>query len=631
MRASRLGFWTGAALGLFTLFAACSSSTDVETGTGGSGNAAAGGHTQSGGGGGTGATGAGGGGSCTDGAEQCVGGVHEVCANGSFETDPCPGGQGCDDASGTCVACMCTPGLTGNCASATALEVCLPSCLALSEQACNPSETCAGGTCLAVVCTPGTAHCPDPDTSEICNASGTGYEPGATCGPKETCTETVGCETLCAAYARAPSSVGCSFFALNMDNFDEGHTDAVVVGNTSSTLTAVVSLWGAPGGVESLIQADVQIPPLGQHTFTLPNTPADYIESVSQLRPGGSFRVESDLPVIAYQHSPLTPYYTNDASCLLPEATLGRHYFVPSYYDALNGYPSYFNVIATENNTQVTITVPHPTAGGSGVSALAAGGSTTVTMNRYDTLQVVNGAGLTTAERDVMGAEIDATAPVAVFGAIECAQVPAGYTYCDHMEEQAVPVRNWGTTYVGAHVPRRSASERYYWRVMSQAPGTVVDTTPPQPGFPVTLDAGQFYEFYTQESFIFTGSSPFAAYQYITGQDAFGAGTGDPAMITAVPVEQFLNRYVLLTPSGYAVDYVQIIRTTGDDVLVDGVAVPANAYYTVGAYTVADYAVAAGPHVITSVSPFGIVGAGYTGATSYGYPGGMALNNIAPE
>ena len=630
MARSRLGFVALAALGAALVVAACGAEGDT-TGGGGSGTGASSSGGSSSGSGGSSSSGTGGGASCSDGAEQCVNGQHQICNGTSWQDAPCAPGEGCDDASGSCLDCLCSPGETGTCIDTATIEVCDDSCFAYEPSACGPAQGCIGDTCVDLLCIPGSVHCVDDSTTEVCNADGTGYDPGPSCGPKEQCQEGDGCESLCAVFAQAPSSVGCSFFALNMDNFNESNPDAVVVGNTSSTLTAVVTLYGSPGGVETVLQSNIQIPPLGQHTFTLPNAASDVIESVSMLRTGGAFRVESDLPVIAYQHSPLQPQATNDASCLLPEATLGKRYFVPSYYDALNGYPSYFNVVATTDNTQVSITVPNPTAGGTGVQALGAGQSTTVTMNRYDTLQVVNASGLSQAQRDVMGAEVVASEAVAVFGAVECAQVPAGYTYCDHMEEQAIPVRNWGTTYVGAHAPQRSGSERYYWRVMAMADNTTIDTNPAQSGFPVTLNAGEFYEFYTQQSFIFTGSGPFSAIQYISGQNAFGAGTGDPAMVTAVPVEQFLNRYVVLTPSGYSQDYIQIIRTTGDDVQVDGTTVPANQYYSVGAYTVADYQVSGGTHVIVSNSPFGIMGIGYTGVTSYGYPGGLALNNIAPE
>lgn len=576
---------------------------------------------------------------CADGAQQCKNGVHQVCQNGVFADMPCVAGQGCDPASGGCVDCLCAPGTAAPvCADAMNASVCDASCLTYAPSPCGINQACQNGQCLDQICVPGTLHCKDAGTTEVCNATGTGYDPGSSCAAKEQCSGSAGCLSLCAAFAASPSSVGCSFFALNMDNYDESDVDAVTIGNTSSTLTAVVTVYSSYNGTEAVIQSNIQVPPLTEYTVNLPNSANDYIHGVSKLRKGGAFRVESDIPIIAYQHSPLTPYYTNDASCLLPEATLGNHYFVPSYVDALGSYPSYFDVIATQNNTQVTVTVPQATAAGTGVPALSAGGTTTVTMNRYDTLHVINAPGGSAATRDVMGTEVLATAPVAVFGAVECAQIPAGYTYCDHIEEQAIPVRSWGQTYVGAHVPKRSNSERYYWRVMAYQDGTTINTNPQQTGFPKTLNKGQFYEFYAQAgttvdsgSFILTGDKPFAAFQYITGQDAFGAGTGDPAMITAVPVEQFLSRYVVLTPIGYSKDYIQIIRTTAADVFVDGNMVPASSYYTLGAYTVADFQVAAGPHSLTSSSPFGIVGAGYTSATSYGYPGGLALNNIAPN
>jgi hypothetical protein len=576
-----------------------------------------------------------------EGTELCAGG-HKTCHNGQFVDDPCPQGQGCTMSAPTCAPCTCTPGMpTGTCVDAATQQICDDTCLGFTPTPCLPSQSCINGACIDQICVPGQTHCKDASTTEICNATGTGYDPGTTCGAKETCDGTSGCISLCAAFAKSPSSVGCSFFALNMDNFDETHVDGVTIGNTSSTLTATVNFYTSYNGVEALAQGNIQVPPLTEYTLNLPNGANDVLHGISALRKGGAFRVESDIPIIAYQHSPLTPYYTNDVSCLLPEATLGSHYFVGTYYDALGAagepHPSYFNVIATTDNTQVTVVVPQATAAGTGVTAMSAGGMQTFTLNRYDTLQVVNANAGAAAVRDLMGTEITATAPVAVFGAVECAQVPAGYTYCDHIEEQMIPVRNWGKVYVGAHIPKRSTTERYYWRVMAGTDNTTIDTNPQQPGFPKTLNKGQFYEFYAQAgatvdsgSFIVTGDKPFAAYQYMTGQNAFGAGTGDPAMITAVPVEQFLNRYVILTPTGYTTNYVQIIRTTMDDVTVDGAVVPASSYYTIGAYTVADYAVAAGPHTILSNSPFGIVATGYTYATSYGYPGGLALNNIAP-
>jgi hypothetical protein len=628
----KLAYVALGSLSLPLIAASCGSvatPTGSTTSTTGSGGASSG--TASGGAGGIGGTTTGAdtttssGVPCNEGDQQCSGGVHQVCTNGVFAAAPCTQGLGCDKATGACLPCACVPGAPGACVDAKTAQVCNADCFGTTPMACPDTQTCQNGACTSMVCTPGLAHCMDANTVVTCNADGSALGAPTACGAKEQCTEGPGCQSLCTILGNSPSSVGCSFFAINMWNFNDTNPDAVVLGNTSSTVSAVVNVYSSPGGVETLLQGNIQIPPLGEFTFFIPNASSDVIQG-SALRKGGSFRVTSDLPVVAYLHSPLTPQATNDASCLLPEPTLGTHYFVASYIDALNAYPSYFDVIAAADNTQVTFKPVGSTSGGSGVAATSGGQTTTVTMNRYDTLQVA-----ATTGGDVTGTEITATAPVAVMGAVQCAQVPAGATYCDHVEEQAIPIRNWGQTYIGAHAPKRSGSEHYFWRVLASSDNTKIDTTPPQPGFPKTLNKGQFYEFSTQQSFVFTGDHPFAAFQYLSGQNAFNAGTGDPAMMTSVPVEQFLNRYVILTPSGYSQDYVQILRIAADDVQVDGVTVPANAYYAVGAYTIADYAVSAGTHVITSSSPVGIMGVGYTDVTSYGYPGGLALNNIAPN
>lgn len=570
------------------------------------------------------------GGACVDGAQQCNAGVHQTCAKGTFTDAPCADGLGCDKATGACLPCACSPGVAGACVDGKTSQACNADCFGFSPTPCPGTESCVNGACTSMVCSPGLAHCMDQNTVVTCNADGSAFGMPTACAPKEQCSEGPGCQSLCTILGNSPSSVGCSFFAINMWNFNDVNPDAVVLGNTSSTLTAVVNVYSSPNGVETLLQGNIQVPPLGEFTFFIPNASSDIITGTG-LRKGGSFRVTSDLPVVAYLHSPLTPQATNDASCLLPEPTLGSHYFVPAYIDALLAYPSYFDVIAAADNTQVTFKPVGATTGGSGVASNPGGQTTTVTMNRYDTLQVAAANVSSQVGGDVMGTEIISTGPIAVIGAVQCAQVPAGATYCDHVEEQAIPIRNWGQIYVGAHAPKRSGSEHYFWRVMASSDGTTITTTPPQTGFPKTLNKGQFYEFSTQQSFVFNGDHPFAAFQYLSGQNAFNAGTGDPAMMTSVPVEQFLSRYVILTPSGYSQDYVQIIRISADDVVIDGATVPASEYTTVGAYSVADHKVVAGPHVITSTTPFGIMGVGYTDVTSYGYPGGLALNNIAPN
>ena len=245
-----------------------------------------------------------------------------------------------------------------------------------------------------------------------------------------------------------------------------------------------------------------------------------------------------------------------------------------------------------------------------------------ITINDYDLLQVSGGA------NDVSGTIVTLSEPGWVVGAVQCVNIPAGVVYCDHIEEQMIPIEYWGVKYVGAHAPQRG-NEDYWWRIYASEDNTTITTEPVQPGFPINLNKGQFHEFSTKTSFIFTGDKPFMPVQYLEGQNG-GAGTGDPASYQTVPVEQFLDRYVFITGTGYNPNYVQVVRDLGgDDVLVDGAVV--TGYYTVGDYEVADWTISQGSHLAESTSPFGIYQVGYTAVTSYAYPGGLRLAVINPQ
>ena len=232
---------------------------------------------------------------------------------------------------------------------------------------------------------------------------------------------------------------------------------------------------------------------------------------------------------------------------------------------------------------------------------------------------------------DLSGTIVISDKPISVIGANECVNVPnIGVLYCDHVEEQMLPLEYWGKSYVGAHSPDRG-NEKHYWRVYAGEDDTTITTSPAQPGTPVTLDKGQWIEFVVPNgtSFLFDGDKPFLPVQYLEGQNG-GAGTGDPAMYQMIPVEQFLDRYAFATGTNYVNHYAQIIRVKdGPDVLVDGVVV--TGYYTVGNFEVADWKIGEGGHLAESVDPFGILNIGYTPVTSYAYPGGTRLKIINPQ
>lgn len=429
-----------------------------------------------------------------------------------------------------------------------------------------------------------------------------------------------GIPQTCAQAVQTQSSVGCSFHANKMQNFIEEPT-SVVVGNVSERQVANIQLYwrSLGGGAETEVGAPVVVEPLETHEFVLDMPPRP--GNVSVLRDGGAFRVESDVPIVAYQHSPISAEAHNDSSLLLPDHALGQYYIVAAWSTNIGGHNSAFNVVGIHDGTTVTWTPPNATSAGTGVPAVAAGGTQSVTVNHHDLLQVV-------AATDVSGTIVETSEPAWVAGTVPCVNIPANVTFCDHIEELMIPLEYWGTEYVGAHAPTRG-TESYWWRLYSGADAVTITTQPPQPGTPITLDRGEFHEFSTSESFMVTADGPFMPVQYLEGQNS-GAGTGDPASYQMVPTEQFLPRYVFVTGVGYTHNYVQIIRPAGGaEVLVDGVAV--TGYDVVGTYEVADWPITQGPHVASSADPFGVIQVGYTSVTSYAYPGGLALGFINPN
>ena len=521
--------------------------------------------------------------------------------------------------------CLCAPGEPSGACQGADLEVCADDCQGFVAEPCPMGQSCKDGACVALLCTPGAKSCADDKSYQVCADDGQSYGDPVPCGPGESC-DGGACYSACDLVKQNPSSIGCSFFANRMDNFNFGDTDSLVVGNISKTDAAKVQLYFTPNGsnVEQAQGGLVTINPSGTYTFPLTNAS---IDKVSQLRVGGSYRVESDIPVIAYQHSPIGAVATNDASMLLPEHALKQNYVVASWKDVHSAYPSYFNVIAVEANTTVKWTPPQNTVAGAGVPAVNAGQTGQVMMNRFDTLQVRAPAG-----GDLSGTIIEADKPIWVVGAVECSNVPnLSCLYCDHMEEQMLPLDYWGKEYVGAHSPKRG-SEKHHWRVFAGEDNTTVTTEPPQPGTPIVLakkGAYQDLQVANNTSFVFKGDKPFLPVQYLESEQC-GAGTGDPAMYQMIPVEQFLPSYAFATGTGYTPDYVQVIRQKGAaDVTVDGATV--TGYYTVGNYEVADWKINTGSHFAESAAPFGIISVGYTGVTSYAYPGGLRLEVINPQ
>ncbi len=505
------------------------------------------------------------------------------------------------------------------------------------------------------VCIPGNRRCGDGGAAvEVCASTGLDWvaeEPCGdygeciTCVDEEEC-EQVRCSTPCDLDGRVPSSEGCSFFATRMlegDNTNGTREHAVFVANPDETRTATVSFYWTPEGTrDETLQDTITLAPGATHEFAIVSEPI--ASDTSLLRAGGISRVGSDVPIVAYLHSPGSGAENGgDASLLLPEETFRTDFVIPSFAPRATNpirSPSYFVVIALEDDTEVTWAAPQDTFGnGAPIPYVDAGTSGVVTLNRFDNMRVAASRDAhPDAEgelRDISGASIHATKAIAVFAGVTCSAVPFEGWSCDHLQEQAIPLQYWGTEYVGAAAPVRPVDRDEIWRIYAGADDVTVTATPAQPGTPVTLQKrGDWVElnFPVGTDVVFTGDKAFMPVHYLASNrlvqsDMVVPAGGDPSMYQSVPTEQFLDRYVFATGKGFTTEYVQITRAAGGpDVLVDGVVV--TGYRSVGAYEIADWTIDEGSHVAESDGRFGITQAGYTSNASYAYPGGIQAEEI---
>lgn len=427
-----------------------------------------------------------------------------------------------------------------------------------------------------------------------------------------------------------PQYLGREFFAVDLDNIYDsasgtdaaGAQYAVAVSNPNPEPADVV-VTNAGGEVQSKV-----VPADGLEIFELPRADVDGTTVVPN-----AYRIVSDLPVTAHQFNPIgnVLVYSNDASLLLPVSALGKSYRVLTWPQSrADMLPGFLAVAAVEpGETEVTVTVTATTRGNGDIPALAPGGTYTRTLQQYDVLAIeTNGL-----QQDLSGSLVESDKRVAVFGGTECSNVPLNVTACDHLEEQMFPVAAWGRTYVAAKSKPRG-TEPDVWRVLAAQDGTTVTTDPYQPGTPVTLNAGQFVEFTSTDSFVVQAGAPVLVGQYLVGQD-FGftqAGmTGDPGFILSVPVEQFREDYLFLTPPNYANDSISIIAPTGASVSLDGVPVAASEFVETAAgsgWSTARLAVTDGVHRLEADQPVGLTVTGYDQYVSYGYPGGLDLESL---
>ena len=455
--------------------------------------------------------------------------------------------------------------------------------------------------------------------------------------------------TTCDEAASGKSTVGCKFFAVDMDAHDgvEGSQYAVGVANVQLAAMATVTVEVKEGGVWQTIGGPQPIGPLQLFTFNLPDRHTDD----SALKVGGAYRVSSDVPVVAYQFNPVdgASSYLSDAAMLYPAAALDTVNQVTgwkSMFDNSETFQhSYATVIATADGTMVTVDPSVVTAAGPGVPQGAPGAPFSLPLQEGDVLSVA----VQKIPDSMTGTKITSNKdhPVAVFAGQECALIPAAVCCCDHLEEQLAGVRLWGKNFIAARMPVRNpgSPEATLWQIYASEDGTNVTITSDAgvtgiPSKQFLLNQGEVTEMYVsgppgeEGDFEISADRPIAVYGYMVGSENFGSDIGDPAMVAMAPTEQYLPRYVVLVPGTWLNDFAVLTRPVGAQILLDGVAIPDSAFNPVAAtgFEVARVLVPDGVHVLDGgVEPFSVVIVGYDQWDSYAYLGGTGTGKINPN
>jgi cysteine-rich repeat protein len=530
---------------------------------------------------------------------------------------------------------------------------CKSNCSGFDSSRCN---TCGNGTIEAgEACDDGNAK-DDFTCSADCRAScGVGYgectgDTSKFCGfdlsgkavvMTEQCDPLMGlschtglCQGPCAVSALGSSYLGCDYYPTITNNalLSQSVGDFGIAVANSGAATANVTVTKGATTVTTTTVA-----PGAVAVLVLPWTSLATARTVLEV--DGAYRVRTDQPVTVYQYNPLNyaknlDYtYTNDASLLLPTNTWTGNYMVVGRND-WSGFPGLYAVVAKDDNTQVTLL---PSATGGSVTAgagVAANGTGTVTLNAGDVLHVTSsGDSAYPSLNDVTGTRIQANKPVQVIGGHECTDVPYNVTACDHLEEAMLPIETLGSDYiVSAPLTSATTPRVRMVRIVAVEANTTLAYEPPQAGAPTTLaKAGDYAEISsTLASFQITADHRIMVAEYLIGQSLDNAA-GDPAMVLAVPVQQFRSHYLFHAPTNYQANYMNITAPTGATITLDGVALVAGTPVGTTGYSVIRVKLdnsGNGNHVADSADRFGISVYGYGDYTSYWYPGGLELTQF---
>lgn len=424
------------------------------------------------------------------------------------------------------------------------------------------------------------------------------------------------CWSFIAITGFAQSNEGTDFWLGFMEHRDVGQNNMVVMitakSNTSGRVEMPLTGWSQEFTVAANQVSLVRMPRTAENLGS---------ETVANR----GIRVTSDAPVSVYIHQYHS--FRAEATIVLPVEAIDLEYYIMTYSGVLQGgqdYPSEFLLVATQDETEVSITLSGNSKGNSDGSTFS------VTLNAGETYQVQSRIG----PGDLTGTFIQSNKKLAVFGGCQWTSIPEGCSFRDNLLEQMYPVSTWGRRFVT--IPSARVTYDIY-RIMASEDNTTVEIDGANPRV-FSLNAGEYAEYQSGAAAYISANRPILAAQYLVGSGCNGLGIGDPAFVLLNSVEQTRNVVTLYNSSFENIyeNYINIIAQTDDidHVTIDGqeVAALGGNWVTIGAnadFSYTQIRVSGGSHTVNSTGCGVIVTAyGYGEIESYAYSGGASFTAI---
>lgn len=446
----------------------------------------------------------------------------------------------------------------------------------------------AGAPCLAATKCDGTAV-------RVCR-NGRAAEVIQECAPEAACS--LGrCTTPACAEAEADlaSVLGCTFYTFDLDNVDSDDLlgTSVLVTNPGQRLAHVV-LERRAGG-DWTVATTVEVAPMRSARIVLSDS---HLEG-GGLSVSGALRLTSDVAVsVAHVQSDGGDEHgasSSGATLLLPAHVLGRRYRAASYRQTstpkidvtlgARGGAGQIVIVGTADRTNVTVTaskearfVAEPDGPSTGP-----GETRELVLDEGDVAQLYGVPG----EDSLMGTEIKADHPVAVFSgniSTTYGSSATGINSPDLAHEQLVPVRSWGTSFVGPIVPPQPgvcdpvlAHGRSMLLVVADKEGTdvrvasIIDDVD-NPLRQYALAPGERIEVQTPHAVVVTSSHPV---QVMQGIDC------EPTLSSAVPTAPLLKDFYFAVLPGFDT-VIALVRRPGRAVFLDGARLEESLFEPVG-------------------------------------------------